>query len=181
MSAWLDLSFVDIPTFMTRLVEDSGWIMNGRSDHAGRSAVAARTRSCTRSRAWKRSVPGLKISWTEERSETDLDRITSSPSIPLSASSIGTVTRPSTSAAESPRHRVWTSTRGGANSGKTSIGMPRNCATPKNIINEAATTTRKRSFRLVPTIQRIMAGSPVSGVQCPVSATFYLPTPSSVP
>ena len=45
--------------------------------------------------------------------------------MPLSASSSGTVTRASTSAAESPSATVWISTRGGANSGNTSTGMSR--------------------------------------------------------
>src|SRR5262245_50844355 len=106
MRDWVDLSFVDIPIFMTRLVDDRGWIMNGALAQFGRIEVAALTRSCTRSRAFMRSVPGLKIICTEDRSETDLERITSSPSTPLSACSIGTVTRDSTSAAESPRQRV---------------------------------------------------------------------------
>ena len=92
--------------------------------------------------------------------------------MPLSACSIGTVTSCSTSAADRPRHSVCTSTRGGANSGKTSTGRFRNWATPKNIISEAPTTTRKRSLRLVATIQRIMAVPRVVG---------QAPVPSSVP
>ena len=43
--------------------------------------------------------------------------------MPLSACSSGTVTSASTSSAEQPEASVWISTRGGANSGKTSTGV----------------------------------------------------------
>src|SRR5262249_55030317 len=88
--------------------------------------------------------------------DTDRDRMSSMPSMPLSASSIGTVTSASTSAADRPRHSVCTSTRGGANSGNTSTGTSRNRAIPKAISSEAATTTTNRSRRLVAMIRRIM-------------------------
>ena len=49
-------------------------------------------------------------------------------------------------------------TRGGANSGKTSTRWSGSVAMPKTIIAAAATTTRYRNLRLVPTIQRIADG-----------------------
>jgi hypothetical protein len=134
--------------------------MKGELAHRGSSGLIAVRRSCISSRACMRSVPGLKINTIEESWETDLERITSRPSIPLRPCSSGTVTSSSTSFAESPVHSVCISTRGGANSGKASIGMSRSCRTPKNINIEPATTTRYRSFRLVPMIQRIMVWGP---------------------
>src|SRR5919204_5511309 len=85
----------------------------------------------------------------------DFDRMKSSPGIPCSACSSGTVTRLSTSAAESPRQIVWISTRGCANSGNASTGIARSWPPPKRIIAAPAATTMKRNFRLDPTIQRI--------------------------
>src|SRR5262249_60324093 len=61
-----------------------------------------------------------------------------------------------TSCAVRPRHVVCTSTRGGANSGNASTGMPRSSAAPNTIIATPAATTRNLNFRLEPTIQRIM-------------------------
>ena len=113
----VDLSLTVMPIFMTRLVEDSGWIMNGDVAQRGSWVVMAVTRSCTRSRASSRLVPGLKIMITSDMSLTERVRSTSSPGRPLSACSIGIVTSASTSAAGMPRHSTWTSTFGGANSG----------------------------------------------------------------
>src|SRR6266508_3056173 len=152
-----DRLFEVSPTFMTRLVADRGCIMNGGLAQVGSVGVTVATRSCTSCRARSRSVPGSKMSTIDDSWGTDLERITSSPATPLSASSSGTVTRASTSDEERPRQGVWISTRGGANSGKTSTGIELSCPTPKNIIAPAAATTRKRNFRLDPTIQRIMA------------------------
>ena len=70
------------------------------------------------------------------------------------------MTSASTSPADSPNDGVWISTRGGANSGKTSTGMSRIWARPKYIIIAARATTMYRSFRLDPTIQRIMRNAP---------------------
>ena len=85
--------------------------------------------------------------------------------MPFRACSIGMVTSSSTSAAERPRHGVWISTRGGANSGKTSTGIRASWPTPKNISEAANATTRKRNLRLAATIERSMAagaGAPYS-------------------
>ena len=102
---------------------ETGGIITGGAAHVGRLGVTIRTRSETSWRASRRSVPGSKRSWMDDRSDTDLDRMVSSPGTPLSASSSGTVTRDSTSVEESPRLIVWISTCGGANSGNTSNGV----------------------------------------------------------
>ena len=130
-----------IPIFMTRLVADSGWIMTGGAAHRGNVEDTAAIRSATSCRAVRRSSPSLKMSSICESCSTDLDLITSSPGTPLSACSIGTVTRDSTSVADRPSARVWISTFGGANSGKTSTGVPRSCWTPKKISAAAAAAT----------------------------------------
>ena len=133
--------------------------MTGGAAQVGNVGITVARRSCTNCRARRTSVPGLKRSSIDDKSGIDLERMMSSPSTPLNACSSGTVTRDSTSSAESPRHGVWISTRGGANSGKTSTGMLGSCAMPKNIIAAAIASTMNRNFRLVPTIQRIMAGA----------------------
>jgi hypothetical protein len=127
---------------MTRLVADRGWIMNGGLDQVGRFGVTEAMRSATNCRAVSRSVPRSKIISIDDSCSTDLERITSSPGIPLSACSSGIVTSDSTSDADSPREGVWISTRGGANSGKTSICVWRSCPTPKNIRAVVSATTR---------------------------------------
>jgi hypothetical protein len=50
----------------------------------------------------------------------------------------------STSLADRPRAAVWISTRGGANSGKTSTGAFRSSCTPKSIVPAAIATTMNR-------------------------------------
>src|SRR5262245_51268870 len=108
------------PIFMTRLVADTGWSMTGGAAQVGIVGSTVWTRSDTSCRAWRRSVPCLKRNSIDDNCATDLERKVSSPGIPLSAASSGTVTNDSTSDADKPRHGVWISTRGGANSGKTS-------------------------------------------------------------
>src|SRR5688500_18779407 len=89
---------------------------------------------------------------------TDFDRISASPGRPLSASSMGTVTRDSTSAVELPRAMVWISTWGGANSGKTST-FDSGILASENAMNVAARKmTIQRKWRLRATIQRISVG-----------------------
>ena len=150
---------------MARLVDDRGWIMTGGAAQVGNEVVTAAMRSFTNCRARMRSVPGLKMRTMSDRSGTDLERMTSSPGSPLSACSSGTVTSSSTAAAESPRLRVWISTLGGANSGKTSTDELLSRAMPKTIIAAAAKTTRNRYCRLVLTIQRISVTSRHSKVE----------------
>jgi hypothetical protein len=153
-----ECSFDDIPTCMTRLVAETGGSITGGAAQVGRVFWTWESRSCTSCRASRRSVPCLKTSSMEDSWGTDFERRSSSPLIPFRACSRGTVTRDSTSEVESPRQAVCISTLGGANSGKASTGVFGSSMTPKNIIADAAATTRNRSLRLVPTIQRIMAG-----------------------
>src|ERR687894_1413460 len=101
------------------------------------------------------SVSLLKRSSICERSVTDLERISSSPGIPLSWSSSGTVISSSTCSEELPTARVWISTIGGANSGKTSTSALRVSPMPKTISAAAAKITSHRNRKLDPTIQRI--------------------------
>src|SRR6266566_2235640 len=156
----IDIDLDDMPIFMTRLVADSGCIMNGGAAQVGNDGVTAVTRSWTSWRACSRSVPGLKISSIDDSCETDFERRTSRPSTPASACSRGVVTNASTSAGDSPSEAVWISTLGGANSGKTSTGMLRNCPAASTIIPAAKARTRNRNRMLAAMIRRIIAGDP---------------------
>src|SRR5918998_3742940 len=144
-----------IPIFMTRAVDDSGGIMKGGLAQVGKLGASAVKRSCTNCRDWYRSTSLLKMSWICERSATDLERISSSPGIPFSWSSSGTVISSSTCSEELPIAMVWISTCGGANSGKTSTSALRVSPIPKTISAAAAKRTSHRNRKLDPTIQRI--------------------------
>src|SRR5918995_2207000 len=144
-----------IPIFMTRLVEESGGIIQGGLAQVGRLGDASDRRSCTNCRASYRSVSLLKRSSICERSETDLERISSSPGTPFSWFSSGTVISSSTCSEELPTAMVWISTCGGANSGKTSTSALRVSPIPKTISATAAKITSHRNRKLDPTIQRI--------------------------
>ena len=96
-----------------------------------------------------------KMSSIGDRSFTDRDRMTSRPGVPASTSSSGTVMRFSTSAGASPIPRVWISTFGGENSGKTSTGIFWIWPMPTSIRPAARATTRKRNRRAAATIVRI--------------------------
>ena len=148
-------SFDVMPIFITRLVADNGGSMTGGAAQVGRKGVTLANRSCTscRTRSW--SASGLKISWMLDNCGTDLERMSSSPSMPLRTCSSGTVTRDSTSPVDRPLHMVWISTRGGANSGNTSTGIFASCSDPTPIISRAIATTMNRNRRLVSTIHRI--------------------------
>src|SRR5919204_4608597 len=148
----------ETPIFMIRLVDDSGGIMNGGLAQLGSVGVTCATRSCTSWRARSSSVPCLKISRIEESWATDLERMSRSPGRPLSCSSIGIVTSSSTSFEELPSATVWISTRGGANSGKTSTSVLGICAMPKAINATAPKTASQRKRRLLETIHRITEG-----------------------
>src|SRR6476661_3696867 len=143
------------PIFMTRLVDDSGCSITGGAAHVGNDGVALAMRSETSWRALSRSAPGAKRSTIEDSCSTDLERISSSPSTPLRASSSGTVTSSSTSDAVRPMQMVWISTFGGANSGKTSTEAVLSWTPPNAIIATAMATTKARNFRLNPTIRRM--------------------------
>src|ERR687890_696347 len=144
-----------IPIFKTRAVDDSGGIMKGGLAQVGKVGAATVRRSCTNCRDWYRSTSLLKMSWICERSATDLERISSSPGIPFSWSSSGTVISSSTCSEELPIAMVWISTCGGANSGKTSTSALRVSPIPKIISAAAAKITSHRNRKLDPTIQRI--------------------------
>ena len=101
----------DTPIIATRLVADSGWIMTGGFDALG-SAYAPVSRSWTICRARIRSVPGRKTMITDESPGIDLERIVWSQGTPATSSSTFSVTRSSTSFADSPRASVWISTYG---------------------------------------------------------------------
>ena len=77
-----------------------------------------------------------------ERPTEDEERTVLTPGVPFTALSIGKVIRASTSSGESPGASVWTTTCGGANSGKTSTGicMRRYMEVPKKMI--VATTIK---------------------------------------
>src|ERR671910_1833852 len=154
ISSMLSFSEV-IPIFMTRAVDENGGIRKGGLAQVGNAGAAAVRRSCTNCRDSYRSVSLLKMSWICERSATDLERISSSPGIPFSWSSNGTVISSSTCSEELPIARVWISTCGGANSGKTSTSALRVSPIPKTISATAAKITSHRNRKLDPTIQRI--------------------------
>src|SRR5215213_1768747 len=144
-----------IPIFNILLVEDRGGIIQGGLAQVGKLGEASVRRSCTSCLASYRSVSLLKMSWICERSITDLERISSSPGIPFSWSSSGMVISSSTCSEELPTAMVWTSTIGGANSGKTSTSALRVSPMPKTISAAAAKSTSQRNRKLDPTIQRI--------------------------
>ena len=141
------------PIFITRLVDESGLRISGGIAARGSSVVASFTRSATRCRAVIRSVPGLNSITTCDRPTTDDERITSTPGVPRSASSSGTVISSSTSDEVIPMASVCTSTLGGANSGNTSTGIRRSSSAPNRISATAAARTRKRKRRLERMIQ----------------------------
>ena len=96
--------------------------MNGGLAQVGSDEATLAIRSATSWRARRRSVSREKINSIWDSCGTDFERRMSSPSTPASACSMGTVTSDSTSAVDIPSAIVWISTRGGANSGKTSTG-----------------------------------------------------------
>ena len=124
----MDISFEESPIFMTRLVDDSGWSMTGGPMPTGSRVAASWRRSCTSWRAWTISVPCLKMRTIEDIAITVLDLMVSISGVALSVSSMGTVISSSTSWVVIPMPSVWISTRGGANSGKTSTGRSESSA-----------------------------------------------------
>ena len=127
-----------IPIFMVRLVEDSGWIMNGGAAHRGRLGVTSPTPFGDELAGAQQVGALIERSSIFDRSDTDLERMTSRPGMPAMDCSNGTVTSSSTSVAERPRHGTCTSTRGGANSGNDVDGRVRQQHEPKAITADAA-------------------------------------------
>ena len=145
MSEW----FFDVmPICMARPVAETGASMTGGAAQVGRLGDTVAMRSCTSWRARIRSVPGLNSSSIEDSCGTDLDRMSSRPWMPFSPASSGTVTSCSTSEVDRPTQAVWMTTRGGANSGKTSTCIFGSEVMPRIIRPTAAATIRCRNFRL---------------------------------
>ena len=144
----IDTVSEDIPIFRIRLVDDSAGIMNGGLAQVGRVAVTWLTRSDTSWRARSSSVPASKISRIDDSCDTDLERISVRPWMPLSCCSSGTVMSSSTSLEELPRAMVWISIRGGANSGKTSTLVLGMSASPSARMPAATKTTSHRKCKL---------------------------------
>src|SRR6476620_7179044 len=156
----MDISIMDrldevMPIFMTRLVDDNGCSITGGAAQVGSAAVTDAMRSDTSWRALSRSVPCLNTSTIEESWGTDFERSSSRPGMPLRDASMGTETSSSTSCAVKPRHAVWISTRGGANSGKTSMDAELSCREPSSITTHASATTIVLNLRLIPMSQRM--------------------------
>ena len=106
---------------MTRLVVDSGGRITGGAAQVGSVGVDRRQALLDHLARLDQVGAALEdeLDRRELRDRRRADLV--EPRTPLSACSSGTVTSSSVSAVESPRQMVWTSTRGGANSGKASI------------------------------------------------------------
>ena len=131
----------EIATIMKREVADRGCRITGGCATFGR-VYASVSRSWIICLAFMMSVPRLKVSKIDDRPVTDCDRIDASQGTPESSSSRLRVIRLCTSSADSPIASVWTSTTGGANSGKTSTGVLRSWAVPNTINAAASPSTR---------------------------------------
>src|SRR3990172_66866 len=101
-----DRVFDEIPIFIIRLVAESGGSMTGGLAQLGNVGTTVTMRSFTICRASSKSVPGSKYILIDDKSGTDLERMTSIPGTPARTCSKGTVTRDSTSSAERPRLMV---------------------------------------------------------------------------
>ncbi len=95
-----------MPIFITRLVDDSGGIINGGAAHLGKLGVAIATRSATNWRVNNSSTPASKIATTEDSCGTDFERKVVTPGTPAKAFSSGTVMSDSTSAGDRPSAMV---------------------------------------------------------------------------
>ena len=146
---------------ITRLVDETGWIICGALPTVGKACGCER-RSETSWRARRMSVPRSNSSVIEDSPGIESERIVSTPLTPLRRScSSGTVMSCSTSAAESPSASVCTWTEGCEYSGRTSTGAFRSSTTPatRSPAASATTSARKRSMLamkplIVPTLGR---------------------------
>ena len=91
-----------MPIFIARLVDDSGGSITGGRAAAGNRACTCVTRSWTSWRARITSVPRSNRIDTDDSPRTDFDRSVIRSGTPLTAVSIGTVIRLSTSSVERP-------------------------------------------------------------------------------
>src|SRR5262249_55952017 len=131
--------FCDVrPICITRLVAESGGSNEGMPDQNGKLCNAVFKRSCTNCRANNTSMLGLKMSTMDDNPRTDFERIVSNCGVLLNTSSKGIVTNDSTSSVDKPGASVCTSTKGGANSGKTSSVTCLKCMTPNTSIIPAS-------------------------------------------
>ncbi len=90
-------------------------------------------------------MPSSNVMTIEERPGIEAERMESTQATPLRRfDSRGTVTRSSTSWADSPRASACTSTVTGANSGTGSIGVVATCTAPKAVAPTARMTMRIR-------------------------------------
>src|SRR5262245_29948089 len=88
------------PILSTRLVDDKGDRITGVLAREGSWPVNVNRRSCTSCRAAINSAFSSKISTTDDNPSTDFDRRVFSPLTPLTAFSIGVLTKLSTSEVE---------------------------------------------------------------------------------
>src|SRR3972149_194419 len=79
-------AFQGEPTNLPRLVDESGGRMIGTVITDGRFGIAVARRSLTSCRARQISLPGSKSRLMDARPGTDLERMTTSPCVPLRAS-----------------------------------------------------------------------------------------------
>ena len=90
-------------------------------------------------------MPCSKVVTIEDRPAIEADCMVSTHATPLRRlDSSGTVTRSSTSWADSPSASDWTSTVTGANSGTASTGVARSATTPKTPTATARIAMRTR-------------------------------------
>jgi DNA-binding NarL/FixJ family response regulator len=135
-------SFEVIPICMARPVAETGASITGGAAQVGSVGDTMARRSWTSWRSLSRSVPGLNKSSIEESCGTDFDRRSSIPGMPARAASSGTVTSSSTSEVDRPTQMVCITTRGGANSGNTSMRICGSRMTPTAIRQAATAATR---------------------------------------
>ena len=86
----------------------------------------------------------LNTTCTIDKPGLEEERTVSTPAMPFTADSIGSVMRVSTSSGESPAALVCTSTCGGAKGGNTSRGIWLTASRPQRLITTAAATISQR-------------------------------------
>jgi hypothetical protein len=116
--------------------------MSGVPNPSGMRSLASPSRSSTRRRAKKTSVPSSKKTVTNESPNIESERISSTFGRPAIADSTDTVTIFSTSSGESPGDSVKIATWTGVTSGNASIGRRVRARTPRTTRKSAAKMTR---------------------------------------
>ena len=156
-----DIVFDEIPIFMTRLVADSGGIMTGGAAQVGSVGVTVR-------HALLHQLPRLQQ--VGARLEDQLDRRQLGNRLGAHdvepGDAVERLLQRNGDQRLDLRRRtargmtVWISTRGGANSGKTSTGMSRSWPTPKTIIADGE--PRRRGSGTSGSIRRSSASWPAT-------------------